>query len=58
MRKYFEHWFVITNERARELNLQFIRNIYGDLINHLNCRSIWKDDGGKQYRVKYLNKPL
>lgn len=22
--------------------LEFIENVHGDMINHLNCRSIWK----------------
>jgi hypothetical protein len=52
-------WFirtfkVISNERAEELGLIHWRNVYGDEINHISCRSIWIDDKGNSYRVKYL----
>ncbi len=45
---------VITIEKAKELNLQHHENIYGDLINMLGCRSIWKDSGRNGYRVHEL----
>ena len=45
---------VISNQRAKELGLRHWRNVYGDEINHLNCRSIWFDDKGRQYRVSHL----
>ena len=57
--KRFNLWFirifkVISNERAKELGLKHWRNVYGDEINRINCRSIWFDYKGKAYRVKYL----
>jgi len=45
---------VISNQRAKELGLRHWRNVYGDEINHLNCRSIWFDDKSRQYRVSHL----
>ncbi len=35
-------------------DLLFIRNVYGDEINHRNCRSIWEDKYGFQYRCNRL----
>lgn len=45
---------VISNQRAKELGLRHLRNVYGDEINHINCRSIWVDDKSRQYRVSHL----
>ena len=45
---------VISNQRAKELGLRHWRNVYGDEINHLNCRSLWFDDKSRQYRVSHL----
>lgn len=45
---------VISNQRAKELGLRHWRNVYGDEINHINCRSIWFDDKSRQYRVSHL----
>ena len=55
----FYLWFIrnfkiIENEKARELKLDFNRNVYGDEINYLNCRSIWTDHKGRPYRVRQL----
>lgn len=44
---------VISNQRAKELGLTHCRNVYGDEINHINCRSIWFDDENRQYRVSH-----
>lgn len=49
---------VISNQRAKELGLRHWRNVYGDEINHLNCRSIWVDDKSRQYRVSHLEDVL
>jgi hypothetical protein len=46
---------VITIKQANEWGLIHIRNIYGDSINSLNCRSIWKDSKGRKYRVRELH---
>jgi hypothetical protein len=45
---------VISNQRAKEIGLKWYRNVFGDEINHLNCRSIWIDKKGRKYRVSYL----
>jgi hypothetical protein len=45
---------VISNQRAKELGLRHWRNVYGDEINHINCRSIWFDSNSRQYRVSHL----
>ena len=52
-------WFIRTftvlpNEKAKALGLKHKCNIYGDLINKLNCRSIWIDEKGNEYRVEHL----
>jgi len=57
--KHIKMWVIRTfrvihiNE-AEKLSLGFYRNVYGDEINHLGCRSIWCDDDAKQYRVHEL----
>ena len=48
---------VITNERAEGLGLKHLENIYGDMINRINCRSIWEDEKGRTYRVSNLYPP-
>lgn len=55
----FERWIVrnfsvIDISETEKYNLKFQQNIYGDSINHLNCRSIWIDEKGRQYRVHQL----
>ena len=45
---------VISNQRAKELGLKWYRNVYGDEINHINCRSLWIDKKGRSYRVSHL----
>jgi hypothetical protein len=52
-------WFirmftVLPNKKAKALGLKHKCNIYGDLINKLNCRSIWVDKKGNEYRVERL----
>lgn len=48
-------WFaVLPIEATKELNLTFVHNVYGDAINYLNCRSIWKDNKNRLYRVENL----
>ena len=49
---YISLFKVISLEKAIEYNLTFVRNVYSDEINHLNCRSIWSDKNGRTYRVK------
>lgn len=43
---------------ADKMELIFDRNIFGDAINHLNCRSLWKDEYGFTYRCSELNKSI
>lgn len=57
----FSLWWVrtfqiISNEKAKELGLNHWRNIYGDEINKLNCRSLWLDNKHRVYRVSHLEK--
>lgn len=47
-------FMIISNERAKKLGLAHWVNVYGDRINHLNCRSIWIDNKGHEYRVEGL----
>ena len=55
-------WFkkefgVLTIDECKNLQLTFCHNIYGDSINHLNCRSIWCNSKGKSYRCHSLCEP-
>lgn len=45
---------VISSQRANELGLKWYRNVYGDEINHINCRSLWIDKKGRSYRISDL----
>lgn len=53
-------WFIrtfrgpISIEQANGMGLEFVRNVSGDEINQLGCRSLWKDSSGNTYRVKNL----
>jgi len=47
---------VISIEKAKELGLNFLCNIYGDTINRINCRSLFTDKKGIIYRVDSLIK--
>ena len=55
---YIRLFKVISLEEAYEYKLDFARNIYGDEINHINCRSIWIDKKGRSYRVEFLYKKI
>ena len=46
---------VITNEKGKEFGLKHLENIYGDMINVLNCRSIYEDNKRRIYRVTHLS---
>ena len=59
LRYNFTRWMfrtfqVISKTKARKYNLYCYRNVHGDEVNYLNCRSIWKDNKGREYRVKEL----
>ena len=51
---YTRTFLVININYAKKLGLKHVRNVYGDEINHINCRSIWKDDKRRTYRVYEL----
>jgi hypothetical protein len=55
-------WYVrnfgrVKIKQINEWNLVFVRNIHGDAINHLDCRSIWEDAKGRVYRSMHLRYP-
>ena len=45
---------VISKKDAEKRGLSFVGNVYGDEINRLNCRSIWRDSKMRRYRVDEL----
>ena len=53
---WYARWFqIISKDQAKKWKLVFVRNVYGDEINHLGnskhlCRSIWRDEKGNTYR--------
>lgn len=51
--KYRQMFVVINIKEAKEKNLNFVRNVYGDEINKLNCRSIWSSKN-RSWRVEQL----
>lgn len=55
---YYRNFKVISNKQAKQWGLKFVRNIYGDEINHINCRSIWVDKKGRNYRIKNAVSPI
>lgn len=55
--KWWIRWFcVIPTWKALAWDLTWKRNIYGDEINYINCRSIWVDKKGRSYRVEELKR--
>lgn len=52
---WYRNFMVINISTAKELELTFYRNIYGDEVKHAKCQSLWRDDDGKFYRVRQLN---
>jgi hypothetical protein len=56
LKLFYYRFKVISSLQALELGLEFRYNIFGDSINHLNCRSIWVDSKGRTYRVRELIK--
>ena len=51
---YIRVFKVITQKKANQMEFVFYRNIYGDEINRINCRSLWQDYRGRLYRVYEL----
>ena len=54
LNKYRQLFFAIDIEEARKRGFSFVGNVWGDEINRLNCRSIWRDDKSRRWRVKQL----
>lgn len=53
--KYFtplRYFYKLSIEDAKVLKLKFKQNIYGDLINLIDCRSIWVDSKNREYFIK------
>lgn len=48
---YYRYFKILTIEQALELGLELSSNVYGDAINYINCRSLWKDHKGRTYRI-------
>ncbi len=51
---YARNFQVINIELTKEWNLKWYRNVFGDEINQINCRSLWSDKNGRKYRVELL----
>ena len=51
---YLRSFKVITSNEALSLGLKHLCNIHGDLINMINCRSVWTDNKGRYYRIDEL----
>lgn len=54
------YWFrsfkkLKTSDDAYRLNLHFIRDVFGDEINHMDCRSLWNDEYWNLCRCDELN---
>jgi hypothetical protein len=45
---------IIENSYAKHLGLHWVKDLYGDQINHYGYRSLWADWKGREYRVKFL----
>lgn len=56
LKLFYYRFKVISRLQALELGLVFSNNVHGDVINHLNCRSIWVDSKRRAYRVRELIK--
>jgi len=56
-------WFLrvfniaISKDEATRIGLVWANNVHGDFV-HLTggCRSFWKDENGRRYRVNELGK--
>lgn len=55
---YYRNFGILSEKDAIAIGLTPVRNIYGDEINRLNCRSIWMDSHYRIYRVKSLCKSI
>lgn len=48
---WYRNFKIITNQEAKQLGFTHFRNVYGDEINRINCRSIWFDHLHREYRA-------
>lgn len=46
---------ILTEHQALQLDLKWYCNVYGDNINHLNCRSVYIDEQRNFYKIQTLN---
>lgn len=53
--KYRQLFVSIDIEEAKERGFKFYRNVFGDEINHIDCRSLWIDHKARTWRVEQLN---
>ncbi|QQO97085.1 hypothetical protein Nekkels1_8 [Cellulophaga phage Nekkels_1] len=53
--KYRQLFISIEMEEAKKRGFKFYRNVYGDEINYINCRSLWVDQKSRTWRVEQLN---
>lgn len=51
---YRKEFGVLTLDECRDLGLEFSYNVYGDNINQMNCRSVWRNAKGKSYKCHSL----
>jgi len=51
---WIRNFRIISAKQAKELGLTWYRNIYGDEINRMDCRSFWIDSKRRGYRVLEL----
>ncbi len=54
IKSYWSAIFIVieTTDQAKEMGLKYVMNIYGDAINHYDCRSFWSNEFGHIYRCK------
>lgn len=52
--KYRQLFISIDIDEAKDRGFSFVGNVWGDEINRLNCRSIWRDNKNRWWRVKQL----
>lgn len=52
--KYRQLFVKIDIEEAKERGFSFVRNVWGDEINILDCRSIWQDSKNRTWCVNQL----
>lgn len=51
---FIRNFNVISKQKAEAIGLRYSRGVYGDEINHRNCRSIYVDNKQRIYRIKEI----